>query len=330
MITRLLDFPPTDFEQRKRWGDGLIDFPWDPDGAKRASQEFTDYLKPIIDERRATIRGLLVARGEEVDGERASRTRSSSRSSGCSSRPGGPRNYHAHAARACLAATAALTMNRRGVVRRDGARSGSTASAVEESTRWDGVDRRCSRASRRRTSCWAGVDIPGGSEVIFGITSANRDPEVFADPEPRSTRNERSVPRLRTRRPLLPRESPRAPREAVVFVSCRVLPDVDSSTTPTPGSRGPCSRPSRPPVEFESARENPGSDLEDLRRLRPPQHLGRSPSRVHTRGERVLVRMVHRLAAERLDRRAGRRRRTCRRRSCTTTRRRVHFIVLDR
>ena len=27
VITRLLDFPPTDFEKLKRWGDGLIDFP---------------------------------------------------------------------------------------------------------------------------------------------------------------------------------------------------------------------------------------------------------------------------------------------------------------
>ena len=40
VITRLLDFPPTDFEQLKRWGDGLIDFPWDPEGAGNPSTVF--------------------------------------------------------------------------------------------------------------------------------------------------------------------------------------------------------------------------------------------------------------------------------------------------
>ena len=30
---------------------------------------------------------------------------------------------------------------------------------------------------------WAGVDIPAGSEVLFGITSANRDDLVFSDPD---------------------------------------------------------------------------------------------------------------------------------------------------
>ena len=29
---------------------------------------------------------------------------------------------------------------------------------------------------------WAGSEIPGGSEVIFGITSANRDERVFSEP----------------------------------------------------------------------------------------------------------------------------------------------------
>ena len=52
VITRLLDFPPTDFEQLKSWGDSLIDFPWDPEGALRAREEFTAYLTPVIEERR--------------------------------------------------------------------------------------------------------------------------------------------------------------------------------------------------------------------------------------------------------------------------------------
>ena len=40
VITRLLDFPPTDFEQLKRWGDGLIAFPWDPEFSLQAKREF--------------------------------------------------------------------------------------------------------------------------------------------------------------------------------------------------------------------------------------------------------------------------------------------------
>jgi cytochrome P450 len=71
VITRLLDFPPTDFEQLKAWGDGLIDFPWDPDGAIKAREEFTAYMKPIIDERRTKPGEDLISSlaTVEVDGE---------------------------------------------------------------------------------------------------------------------------------------------------------------------------------------------------------------------------------------------------------------------
>jgi cytochrome P450 len=74
VITRLLDFPPTDFEQLKAWGDGLIDFPWDPEGLLRAREEFTAYLKPLIDERRTHPGEDLLSSltTVEIDGEQLS------------------------------------------------------------------------------------------------------------------------------------------------------------------------------------------------------------------------------------------------------------------
>jgi cytochrome P450 len=53
---------------------------------------------------------------------------------------------------------------------------------VQESLRWEGPTALLPRFAPKDVT-WAGVAIPGGSEVIFGVTSGNRDPEVYADPD---------------------------------------------------------------------------------------------------------------------------------------------------
>ncbi len=177
VITRLLDFPPTDFDQLKRWGDGLIDFPWDPDFAKQASAEFTEYLKPIIDDRRAKPGEDLLSSlaAVEVDGERLSDEEIYS------------------FLRLLFPAGADTTYRGLGsmfyavLTHRDVWESVKTdpdriPAVVQESLRWEGPTALLPRFAPKDVQ-WAGVDIPGGSEVIFGITSANRDTDVFDDPD---------------------------------------------------------------------------------------------------------------------------------------------------
>ena len=52
---------------------------------------------------------------------------------------------------------------------------------VQESLRWEAPTAILPRFAPKDVT-WAGVEIEGGSEVLFGVTSANRDGGVFASP----------------------------------------------------------------------------------------------------------------------------------------------------
>src|SRR3972149_3175775 len=57
MIARLLGLPRGDEERFAAWAIGLLSFPFDPEPAQRSSQEFTEYLLPIVAERRRPPQG---------------------------------------------------------------------------------------------------------------------------------------------------------------------------------------------------------------------------------------------------------------------------------
>jgi cytochrome P450 len=177
VIARLLDFPPTAFEQLKRWGDGLIAYPWDPEFALQAKREFDAFLKPLIDERRVRpgddlISSLCTA---ELDGERLDDEEIYS------------------FLRLLFPAGADTTYRGLGsmlygvithpevyeAVRADDA---FVPAVVQESLRWEPPTAMLPRFAPKEV-VWAGTTIPGNSQVNFAITAANRDPEVFASPE---------------------------------------------------------------------------------------------------------------------------------------------------
>jgi cytochrome P450 len=58
----------------------------------------------------------------------------------------------------------------------------SRAGIVHELLRWDGPQPMLPRIAAKDIR-FAGVDIPGGTTVLFGLASANRDPRVFDDPD---------------------------------------------------------------------------------------------------------------------------------------------------
>lgn len=177
VITRLLDFPPTDFEQLKRWGDGLIAWPWAPDFAMQCKREFDAYLEPLIDARRREpgedlISSLCTA---ELEGERLDDEEIYS------------------FIRLLFPAGADTTYRGLGsmmfgvlthpevfeAVRADAA---FIPTVVHEALRWEPPTAMLPRFAPKEVR-WAGTTIPGNSQVNFAITSANRDPEVFASPE---------------------------------------------------------------------------------------------------------------------------------------------------
>ena len=177
VITRLLDFPPTDFEQLKRWGDGLISFPWDPEFALQSKREFDAYLKPLIEARRREPGEDLLSSlcQAELEGERLDDEEIFS------------------FIRLLFPAGADTTYRGLGsmmfgvlthpevfeAVRADAA---FVPNVVHESLRWEPPTALLPRFAPKEIE-WAGTTIPGNSQVNFAITSANRDPEVFEAPE---------------------------------------------------------------------------------------------------------------------------------------------------
>ena len=177
VITRLLDFPPTDFEQLKRWGDGLIDFPWNPQFAEQASREFTAYLKPIIDERRRSPGEDLISSlcTTEIDGESLDDEEIYSFIR-LLFPAGADTTYRG------LGSMFYAVLQHPEVWQAVKADPALIPAVVQEALRWEGPTALLPRFAPKDVS-FAGCEIPGGSEVIFGITSANRDERVFADPD---------------------------------------------------------------------------------------------------------------------------------------------------
>lgn len=177
VITRLLDFPPTDFDMLKRWGDGLLEFPWNPDGALKAREEFTAYVKPLIDQRR-------VAPGEdllsslttvELDGERLSDEEIFSFVR-LLFPAGADTTYRG------LGSMMYGVLEHREVFEAVQQDPDFVPAVVHEALRWEPPTAMLPRFAPSDVH-FAGAEIPAGSEVIFGITSANRDARMFRDPE---------------------------------------------------------------------------------------------------------------------------------------------------
>ena len=177
VIGRLLDLPPTDFAQLKRWGDGLLDYPWDPEGALAARGEFTAYLEPLVEARRSRPGEDLLSSlaSVEVEGERLSDEEIFSFVRLLF--PAGADTTYRGLGSLLFAVLAHREVFE--AVKRDPDR---VPAVVGEALRWEPPVALLPRYAPRDLR-FAGVDIPGGSDVVFGIASANRDARVFADPD---------------------------------------------------------------------------------------------------------------------------------------------------
>lgn len=177
VITRLLDFPPTDFEDLKRWGDGLIDFPWDPEGAQRASREFTAYLTPLIESRRKSPgEDLLSSLATiEIEGERLEDEEIFSFLR-LLFPAGADTTYRG------LGSLFYAVLTHEAIWERVRADPDRVPAVVQEALRWEPPTALLPRFAPQDVK-WGDTEIPGGSEVLFGITSANRDPQIFSQPD---------------------------------------------------------------------------------------------------------------------------------------------------
>ncbi len=177
VITRMLGIPVHDEKQFLDWAIRLFQFPWDPTGARLAWQNFTEYLKPILKERReAPADDLLsVLISAELEGQHLSDAEILS-FLGILYPAGSDTAYKS------------MGSMMYGVLTHPDVRDEALADPAarsriaEEAMRWEPPVALLPR--RASLDCEiGGVTIRSGSQVIFAITSANRDPRVFEDPD---------------------------------------------------------------------------------------------------------------------------------------------------
>lgn len=176
IITRMLGIPTHDDEQFLEWALKLLDYPWDPEGAVRAKEEFSAYLTPVIEERRRSpaddVLSLLAT--AEFEGQRLGNEEILSF---CRLLfPAGSDTTYLNSG-----SLLAHILRDPALVERARGSDADREALVQEGLRIEPpaalLPRMCSKDIH-----FGGVDMQAGDWVLFGITAANSDPEVFAEP----------------------------------------------------------------------------------------------------------------------------------------------------
>jgi len=177
VITGLLGVPNENERQLVEWIEGLFSYPWDPEFALKSKDEVTAFFLPIIHARRAEPRGDLISliAAAEFEGHRLTdeevlafvRLLFPAGADTTYLALGSMMNH--------VLGDAELTAQLR-------TEPGLIPKVVDECLRLYNTTAFLPRYTESGID-YDGVRIPPNSWVLFGIRAANRDPEVFPDPE---------------------------------------------------------------------------------------------------------------------------------------------------
>lgn len=176
VIARMLGIPVHDEAKLLDWALKLIDYPWDPEGAVRARQEFADYMQPIVEQRRHHPGNDVISSlaSEEFEGQKLSDEEIFSFLRLLF--PAGSDTTYKVGGSLFLAILGDPGLRARAMMGDE-----ERAAIVQEVLRWQPptalLPRRCSKSTEL-----GGVAIADGDWVLFGITAANSDPAVFDNP----------------------------------------------------------------------------------------------------------------------------------------------------
>jgi len=176
-ITKKLGLPLSDFVQMRRWVEHMLQFPVDPDGARRAAAEVGEQIAPLLAARRLDpvddiLSELLHARlgDDSLDDDEVFAT-----------------------ARLLFAVGATTTSHamgnllhtllpRREMVERAANEPEWRVGVVHELLRFEGPLAILPRIATEDVEI-LGEPVPAGTMVLLALAAANRDPAVFADPD---------------------------------------------------------------------------------------------------------------------------------------------------
>ncbi|MBS0581231.1 MAG: cytochrome P450 [Proteobacteria bacterium] len=178
VISRMLGIPARGEEMFRDWAVGFLEFPRDPERSRRCAAQITDYLLPIIAERRErpredVISALILA---DADGHRLT-----------------DEEILAHI-RLLFSAGASTTtdalgnllfalLSERSRWQQLQEQPQLRENAIEELLRWETPVAVLPRLSAPHPVEFGGVQIPPATFCLFAIAAANRDPAVFAEPD---------------------------------------------------------------------------------------------------------------------------------------------------
>lgn len=171
VISRVLGIPTEREADFVGWALGILRFD------QAAARQFTDYMKPVLEERRRNPREDVLselltaeAQGRSLDDEEVlSHIRLLFSAGGTTT----------HDALGNLLYALLTHPDELDAVRKD---PGRMALACEELLRWEPPVALLPRLCLTGTTL-AGVSIPPESQVLFAIAGANRDPEIFPEPD---------------------------------------------------------------------------------------------------------------------------------------------------
>lgn len=177
IICRLLGVPRDDEEKMASWALAMLHFAYHPDEARKAIGEFTEYVGPLIEERRAHPRDDLLSAlvTEEVDGQRLDDEEVLSFLRLLF--PAGVDTTWQGTTNLMYAVLKHPEVHQRLLDDEE-----ERAAAVEEMLRWEPPVSGDMRMTLQDVVV-SGVEIPAGEEVRLAISVANRDPDVFPDPD---------------------------------------------------------------------------------------------------------------------------------------------------
>ncbi len=178
IILRMLGLPPHAEEEVQRWALGILDIQQHYDEALLCAREFTEFVKPILDERRDDPGNDLLSTlaTAELEGERL--TDEEIMAFLKLLFPAGADTTYLS-----LGSTLYALLTHRDqldYVRAD--LTGRCRLAAEEGLRWYPAVPLLPRRNPHDV-IWHDIAIPADTPLIFGLLGANRDPAVFPDPD---------------------------------------------------------------------------------------------------------------------------------------------------
>jgi cytochrome P450 len=176
IITQLLGIPRDDEGQMAAWAKAMLNMVANPEGTTRANAEFTDYVAPLVEERRAHPGDDLLSAiaTEEVDGERLD----DKEVFGFLRLlfPAGVDTTWLTLGSLMLAVLEHPDVHERLLDETE------REWAVEETIRWESTTGAEPRVTLEEVVV-SGVEIAAGELVRLAVPVANRDPDVFPDPD---------------------------------------------------------------------------------------------------------------------------------------------------